>query len=104
MCADDEKLKAYLPGRSVIDPIIDFGVKFPTPAYFVSTLKTLQPRLYSISSSPKAHEGEVHLTVGKVTYETHERERMGVCSCYLADARSKESPVQFISMRTKHSV
>ena len=94
IASDDEKMKAYLPGRSIIDPVLDFDVKFPTPAYFVATLRALQPRLYSISSSPKAHEGEVHLTVGKVTYETHERERMGVCSCYLADARSKEGPVR----------
>jgi len=37
--ADEEKLKAYLPGRSIIDPILDFDVKFPTPAYFCLYLK-----------------------------------------------------------------
>ncbi|ADE53374.1 sulfite reductase subunit alpha [Coraliomargarita akajimensis] len=84
LLADDEARKAYLSGRSVIDPIVDFEVKFPTPDYFVSTLKALQPRLYSISSSPKAHPGEVHLTVGKVSYESHGRAREGVCSNYLA--------------------
>ena len=83
--ADEEKVKAYLPGRGLIDPILDFGVKFPTTEYLIAPLKQLQPRLYSISSSPKAHPGEVHLTVGKVTYDSHGRQRMGVCSTFLAD-------------------
>ena len=38
------------------------GVKFE-PEEFVALLRKLQPRLYSISSSPKAHPGQVHLTV-----------------------------------------
>ena len=42
---------------------------------FVGVLKKLQPRLYSISSSPKAHPGEVHLTMAVVTYDSHGRSR-----------------------------
>jgi sulfite reductase (NADPH) flavoprotein alpha-component len=49
-------------------------------APFMAKLKKLQPRLYSISSSPKAHPGQVHLTVGVVR-----RPRNGVCSTYLAE-------------------
>lgn len=48
-------------------------------------LRPLQPRLYSIASSPKAHPGEVHLTVGAVRYQIEETERLGVASTYLAD-------------------
>ncbi|MEO7600150.1 MAG: sulfite reductase subunit alpha, partial [Opitutus sp.] len=55
------------------------------PAEFVKKLKRLQPRLYSISSSPKAHVGQVHLTVGAVRYEKDSRGRKGVCSTFLAD-------------------
>ncbi len=83
--ADEAKRKAYIAGRGLVDPIVDFDVKFPTTEYLVAPLKQLNPRLYSISSSPKAHPGEVHLTVGKVTYDTHGRKRLGVCSTYLAD-------------------
>lgn len=83
--ADETKRKDYIAGRGLVDPIIDFDVKFPTTEYLVAPLKALNPRLYSISSSPKAHPGEVHLTVGKVTYDTHGRQRMGVCSTYLSD-------------------
>ena len=85
--------KTYLKGRGLIDPIVEFEVKFPTAAYLVAPLKSMKPRLYSISSSPKAHPGAVHLTVGKVTYETHGRQRQGVCSTYLAE-HSLERPVQ----------
>ncbi len=54
-------------------------------ASFASALKPLAPRLYSISSSPKAHPGQVHLTVGAVRYEHHGRARKGVCSTFLAE-------------------
>jgi len=93
MVADEEQLKAYLPGRGLVDPIVDFGIKFPTTEYLIAPLKQLKPRLYSISSSPKAHPGEVHLTVGKVTYDAHGRQRMGVCSSFLAE-HDCERPVK----------
>jgi sulfite reductase (NADPH) flavoprotein alpha-component len=85
IAGDEAKRKAYMLGRGLVDPIIDFDVKFPTTEYLVASLKSLNARLYSISSSPKAHPGEVHLTVGKVVYDTHGRQRLGVCSNYLAE-------------------
>jgi sulfite reductase (NADPH) flavoprotein alpha-component len=57
----------------------------PAPADFVAKLKKIQPRLYSISSSPKAHPGQVHLTVGAVRYDKDGRARKGVCSTFLAE-------------------
>ena len=57
----------------------------------VETLRKLQPRLYSISSSPKAHPGEVHLTVASVRYHSLDRERKGVCSTFLADRVTLET-------------
>jgi sulfite reductase (NADPH) flavoprotein alpha-component len=81
---DPERRKAYIAGRGLVDPIVDFQVVFPTTEYLVAPLRQLNPRLYSISSSPKAHSGEVHLTVGRVSYDLHGRERLGVCSTFLA--------------------
>jgi sulfite reductase (NADPH) flavoprotein alpha-component len=52
---------------------------------FVRLLRKLQPRLYSISSSPRAHAEQVHLTVGAVRYEKLGRNRKGVCSTFLAE-------------------
>ena len=51
----------------------------------VSLLAPLQPRLYSISSSLRAHPEEVHLTVGAVRYTKNERVRKGVASTFLAE-------------------
>jgi sulfite reductase (NADPH) flavoprotein alpha-component len=63
----------------------DLPQKSASAAEFVAALRKLQPRLYSISSSPKAHPGEVHLTVAIVRYELNGRPRKGVCSTFFAD-------------------
>jgi len=63
------------------------------PVDFVRLLRPLQPRLYSISSSLRAHPGQVHLTVGAVRYEAHGRARHGVCSTFLADRCTPGTPV-----------
>ncbi len=68
----------------VIDALLAAATK-PSPADFVARLRKLQPRLYSISSSPKAHPGQVHLTVGAVRYDKDGRNRKGACSTFLAE-------------------
>jgi len=75
---------AVVPILHVIDLLLAAAAK-PKLADFVGALKKIQPRLYSISSSPKAHPGQVHLTVGAVRYETHGRRRKGACSTFLAE-------------------
>ncbi|MEN1678196.1 MAG: sulfite reductase subunit alpha [Planctomycetota bacterium] len=52
---------------------------------FSQALRKLQPRLYSIASSPKAHPGQVHLTIAKVMYTVKDRVRLGVASSMFAD-------------------
>jgi sulfite reductase (NADPH) flavoprotein alpha-component len=79
-----DDLKKWLWGRHVIDLLELLPAPMPVTE-FIPLLKKLAPRLYSISSSPKAHPGEVHLTVGAVRYESHGRERKGVASTFLAD-------------------
>ena len=73
------------PPHHIIDLLVARRDLKAAPAEFVRALKKLQPRLYSISSSPKAHPGQVHLTVGAVRYELATRARKGVCSTFLAD-------------------
>jgi sulfite reductase (NADPH) flavoprotein alpha-component len=78
-------LTTFLRGRDVLDLLRRYpGAKFSS-AEFVPLLKKLQPRLYSISSSPKAHPGQVHLCVATVRYEVQGRARKGVCSTFLAE-------------------
>ena len=56
----------------------------PHPEAFVEALEPLQPRLYSISSSPRATPGRVSLTVDAVRYVIGKRRRLGVASTFLA--------------------
>ena len=83
-------------GRELIDLIEDHPAEFSDAEEFVGVLKKLQPRLYSIASSPKAHPGEVHLTVAIVRYESHGRQRGGVCSTFFSDRMGAEAPGVFI--------
>jgi sulfite reductase (NADPH) flavoprotein alpha-component len=75
-----------LDGCEVIDVLLQYLSARPAPADFVSTLSPLQPRLYSISSSPRLHADEIHLTVGVVRYTNpFGRVCKGVASTHLAD-------------------
>jgi sulfite reductase (NADPH) flavoprotein alpha-component len=84
-----EELKDWLWGRQLADVLHAYPGTH-SAAELLGSLKRLQPRFYSISSSPKAHAGEVHLTVAAVRYG----KRKGVASTFLADrAGSGEVPV-----------
>jgi len=71
-------------GRQSIDLLAQLPVSASAHEW-VRVLKRLQPRLYSISSSPKEYPGEAHLTVSPVRYNFQGVPRRGVCSTYLAD-------------------
>jgi sulfite reductase (NADPH) flavoprotein alpha-component len=60
------------------------GVR-PSAEAFVEALDPLQPRLYSISSSPLADPGRVSLTVDMVRYTLNRRGRFGVASTFLGE-------------------
>ena len=83
--ASEPSAAAPATPHHVIDVLHAYPDAKFTPAEFVALLKKIQPRLYSISSSPKAHPGQVHLTVGAVRYDLHGRPRKGVASTFLAD-------------------
>jgi sulfite reductase (NADPH) flavoprotein alpha-component len=57
----------------------------PDPEAFVEALEPLQPRLYSISSSPSVDPDRVSTTVDAVRYAINGRTRLGVASTWLAD-------------------
>jgi sulfite reductase (NADPH) flavoprotein alpha-component len=71
-------------GRQSIDLLAQLPVSASAHEW-LRVLKRLQPRLYSISSSPKECPREVHLTVSPVRYNFQGVPRRGVCSTYLAD-------------------
>ncbi len=82
---NEEKLKEYIAGRDLVDAARDFGPFEGTAAEFTSILRKIPARLYSIASSLKANDEEVHLTIGAVRYDAHGRERQGVCSILCAE-------------------
>lgn len=75
----------WVDGREVVDILQAYPRAGFTADELVKVLRKLQPRLYSIASSPKAFPEDIHLTVAVVRYELHGRNRQGVCSTYLAD-------------------
>ncbi len=80
-----EVLTQFLDEREYVDLLAEFPSAKLTPQEFVDHMRKLMPRLYSIASSPKVYPNEIHLTVAVVRYQTNHRERVGVCSTYLAD-------------------
>ncbi len=86
-----QDLTDYLWGMEVIDFLLEHPSIKWTPQEFAALLPKLQPRLYSIASSLKAHPSAVHFIIDVVQYRTHGRVRKGVCSSFLAE-RCSESP------------
>ncbi|MFT4101858.1 MAG: sulfite reductase subunit alpha, partial [Burkholderiaceae bacterium] len=87
-------------GRQIVDLLEEFPIRV-TAQEWVMALKRLQPRLYSISSSPNAQIGEAHLTVAAVRYAHNGKPRRGVCSTFLAD-RAGEIDVPIFVQRSAH--
>ena len=84
---DKEALKDYVWGRDLLDVAEDEKTcaHFTNGAALIAVLPKLTPRLYSIASSPDFKPGQVSLCVGAVRYNSHGRDRKGVCSTYIAD-------------------
>ena len=91
----------WIDGREVVDILQAYPRAKFSAGELVKVLRKLQPRLYSIASSPKAHPEAVHLTVAVVRYEWHGRPRQGVCSTYLAD-RVKDGAMPVFIHSAKH--
>ena len=91
----------HVPKRSLLEVLADFPSAKPTVgAFFGSIAPRLQPRYYSISSSPKMHPGSVHITCAVVcdvmpTGRVHN----GVASTWLANLK----PGQKIPIFLRHS-
>jgi sulfite reductase (NADPH) flavoprotein alpha-component len=62
-------------------------------------LEPIAPRLYSISSSPEAHCGEIHLTVARDTFSVNDEWKHGLCS----DSLSQLLPGQTLEFYVHHN-
>ena len=74
----------------------------PDPEAFIEALDPLQPRLYSIASSPKVDPGRVALTVDTVRYRVDRRTRLGVASTFLAGRLSPGDRIPCYVQKAQH--
>lgn len=81
-CQDE--LTAFLDAHQVIDVVRRYPAEVDA-SRFVSMLRKLSPRSYSIASSPRANPDEVHLTVAAVRYEAFGSDHWGAASTHVAD-------------------
>ena len=96
-----EDLDRYLWGMEVIDFLNEHPSAKFSPEEFVGLLTKLQPRLYSVASSLRAFPDQVHFIVDVIRYESHGRERKGVCSSFMAE-RAENVPVPVYPSSAKH--
>lgn len=69
------------------------------PALFekvVEGLTQIVPRIYNISSSPSAHNGEVHITVLRDVFTINEQEQTGLCTQFLENKKEGDTVRFFI--------
>jgi sulfite reductase (NADPH) flavoprotein alpha-component len=81
----EQELRTYITEHDLLDLIQDYSPWEGSASEFVSILRKLPARLYSIASSSMANPDEVHLTIRSVRYEAHGRDRYGVCSVQCAE-------------------
>lgn len=89
-------LNNWLWGRQLADVLHQYPIDCSADE-LLGTLRRMQPRLYSIASSAKAHPQQVHLTVAAVRYGR----RKGVSSTFLAD-RAGDSEVPVFVQPSRH--
>ncbi len=89
-------------GKDVLDALQLTGQCGHDLKAFVSALGSLQPRLYSISSSQRKYPNEVHLTVGRVAWHDNERTRLGVASTLLCDRLQPGDALRIFHHASKH--
>jgi sulfite reductase (NADPH) flavoprotein alpha-component len=78
-------LTAWDDSHDVLDVLEDAPDARFSPAEFVTLLRPLAPRLYSIASSQLLHPTEAHLLVLSVAYSVRGRVREGVGSTFIND-------------------
>jgi sulfite reductase alpha subunit-like flavoprotein len=95
------ELAQWTWGRQAVDVAAEFPVRASAQEW-ADVLKRLNPRRYSISSSPLSSPHEIRLTVSVVRFDNqHGRRRDGVCSGYLADV-PPGTPVPVYVQRQPH--
>jgi sulfite reductase (NADPH) flavoprotein alpha-component len=86
----------------VLAAIQKFSGIRPDPEAFIEALDPLQPRLYSVASSPKTDCGRIALCVDAVRYPIDGRTRLGVASTFLADRVAPGDKIKVYVQKAQH--
>ena len=100
-------LRDYVSARNdshdVLDVLEQHAHVAITAEELAGALRRNLPRLYSVASSQKAHPGQVHALVVSVRYAVRGRERLGVCSTWIAGRWSVgETADMYLQNQQKH--
>ncbi len=96
-------LAEFIQGKDLVD-IVRLLQESPTSLDEIAPFFTpLLPRFYSISSSLKAHSGELHLLVALLSYSHQDEIRYGVASHFLCHlARENQTPIPLYVQPAAH--
>ncbi|KAI8502856.1 hypothetical protein Bbelb_195580 [Branchiostoma belcheri] len=98
-------LWSYLQSNEVVDVLKKFHRAHPPLHLLLSKLKGLQPRYYSIASSPVLDPEKASITAAVVRYSLHGIPRTGVTTTYLQDRlKVNQSCPVFISQNPDFSL
>lgn len=91
--SNNDSVLEYLMGRDILDLLKEEPYEL-SPNELISVLRKNTPRMYSIASSQKAVEDEVHLLVSVVRFNAFGRDKEGHCSSTLADRLEVDDKVK----------
>jgi len=100
LSTDKAQVREYINNNQVADLVRQYPASV-TAEQFISLLRAITPRLYSIASSQAEVESEVHLTVALVEDERDGTTRFGGASQFLANAEEGQQ-VQVYVEPNKH--
>jgi sulfite reductase (NADPH) flavoprotein alpha-component len=66
----------------------------------LAILNPVAPRLYTLASSPAAHNGEVHVIIAKDMFTVNQEKKYGVCSAFLG-AQQVSTQLKFFVQKNK---
>ncbi len=101
LVAKTDELTAYVQSTPPVDVLHDFPAKL-SAEQFISLLRPLAPRLYSIASAAAEVGEEVHLSVGVVRFEHAGKPRAGAASSYLAERVPEDGQVRIFIERNEN--
>ena len=90
----------WLWGRQFVDLLHGFPITASADE-LLAVLKRMQPRLYSISSSPLLYPTQIHTTTATVRFGKDGVRHGGVCSTFLAD-RAGDAEIPIFLQKSPH--